>query len=290
MHDHKKRKTHKPSWLARILLCLPASCALLYPLYLARQLYLDRQEYFSPSLPAAFDGLTMTYVSDIHYGLLFDAERVKNLVDQVNALHSDIILLGGDYGETSQGALDFFALQPRFSAPIGVFATVGNHDRTKPDHLLRDIEHAMTTLGITPLVNDAWILEKDGRKLAVCSVDDLYNGFPNIAAVSHMVQNADFTIFMPHTPDILPECEALGPSFFDLALCGHTHGGQISLFNHAIKSSSLYGSRYNSGWYKENGADIFVSTGVGTSWLPVRLGSKPQIHQFTLRSGECVKP
>ena len=285
MHDHKKKKTHKPSWLAKVMLCLPASCALLYPLYLARQLYTDHQEYHSPALPAVFDGLTITYVSDIHYGLLFDSERVDNLVHRVNELHSDIILLGGDYGEDAQGALDFFALQPRFEAPLGVFATVGNHDRTAPDHLLNDIENAMVNLGITPLVNDAWLLKREGKSLAICSVDDFYNGFPNLPAIRHLVQDADFVLFMPHTPDILPDCVNNGKTFYHLAMCGHTHGGQICLFNHALKSSSLYGSRYNSGWYKENGADIFISTGVGTSWMPIRLGSRPQIHQFTFRSG-----
>lgn len=284
MRTKHKKRTSKPSWLARLMVCLPASCALLYPLYLAQQLYTDEQTYFSPALPAAFDQLTVTFVSDIHYGLMLGRDRVEKLVDRVNALGSDIVLLGGDYGEDSQGALDFFALKPQFKAPLGVYATVGNHDRTAPDSNLTLICRAMEALSITPLINDAKILERDGSTLAICSVDDYYNGFPNLSGVKYLVRDADFVLFMPHTPDILPECEKLGPSFFDLCLCGHTHGGQVSLFNRAILSSSLYGSRYNSGWYKENGADIFVSTGVGTSSLPVRLGAKPQIHKFTLRA------
>ncbi|MBR6526208.1 MAG: metallophosphoesterase [Clostridia bacterium] len=283
---HKKRRTHTPSKLAKWMALLPASCALLYPLYLAAQLYTDVQHYTSSSLPAAFDGLTVTFVSDIHFGSLFSKERVEHLVQQVNALKSDIILLGGDYGETSQGALDFFALNPRFEASIGVFATVGNHDRTMPDSNLSRITQAMAENGVTPLVNDAWVLERENTSLAICSVDDFYNGFPDLERVSKLVADADFVLFMPHTPDILPECEKMGESFYHLALCGHTHGGQVALFNRPILSSSTYGARYNSGWYKENGADIFVSTGVGTSAFPVRLGTKPQIHQFFFKSSK----
>lgn len=283
MHKEKKRKTHKPSWLGRLMMCLPASCALIYPYYLAQQLYVDRQDYVSPHLPAAFDGLTVTFVSDIHYGALFSEARVRGLVAKVNALGSDVILLGGDYAEDSQGALDFFALQPAFKAPMGVYATVGNHDRTQPDQRLQAIEHAMRENGITPLVNTTHIFDRSGDTLAVCSVDDFYNGFPDLNALKHQTAHADFVIFMPHTPDILPECEKLGPAFYHLALCGHTHGGQVSIFNRPILSSSRYGARFNAGWYNENGADIFVSTGVGTSALPVRLGSKPMIHQFTFR-------
>lgn len=282
MSNHHRKRTHKPSLLAKLLAMLPVGCALFYPVYLAAQLYTDTQTYVSPSLPAAFDGLKITFLSDIHYGQLFSRERVEKLVKRVNALGSDLILLGGDYGEDSQGALDFWNLQPGFSAPLGVFATVGNHDRTIPDHMLYQIEDAMRSQGVIPLVNDVWTLNKGDASLAIGSVDDFYNGFPDLAAVAHKSKDADFVIFMPHTPDILPEWTA--PAFYDLALCGHTHGGQVAIRNHAIFSSSIYGSRYLNGWYKENGADIFVSSGVGTSALPVRLGTKAQIHQFTLFS------
>ena len=75
-----------------------------------------------------------------------------------------------------------------------------------------------------------------------------------------------------------------GGPFFQLALCGHTHGGQVVLFNRALKSPSDYGEKYRTGWKKENGVDIMISNGVGTSFLPVRLGARPQIHLITLKA------
>ena len=81
---------------------------------------------------------------------------------------------------------------------------------------------------------------------------------------------------------ILPQTLADGP-FYQLALCGHTHGGQVALLGHSLHSSSDLGDRYRSGWYREAGAEIMVSNGVGTPVLPVRLGAPPQYHLITLR-------
>ncbi|HUM61301.1 MAG TPA: metallophosphoesterase, partial [Clostridia bacterium] len=67
-------------------------------------------------------------------------------------------------------------------------------------------------------------------------------------------------------------------------ICGHTHGGQIVFFGRSLHSSSEYGDRYRSGWYREQGADILVSEGVGTSILPMRVGTRSQIHRLILRN------
>ena len=76
------------------------------------------EEYLSPRWPEDMDGLRMAYLSDIHYGSLFEEKRVRALAEKVNAWRPDVILLGGDYGEDSQGALDFWALKPGFQAKI----------------------------------------------------------------------------------------------------------------------------------------------------------------------------
>ena len=121
--------------------------------------------------------------------------------------------------------------------------------------------------------------------MAVAGVDDFYNGYPDLEKTAAACREADFSIFLSHSPDILPETYALpGGPFYQLALCGHTHGGQVRLFGHALKSSSDYGDRFLSGWYRENEVDILVSNGVGTSMLPVRFEARPQIHLITLKN------
>lgn len=283
----QKNRAKKVGSLGRMLARVPSSCALLYPFYLAAQLDIVRQDYAHPGWPEAFQGMTVAFVSDIHYGSLFREDRVRALVRKVNGLRPDVILLGGDYGENSRGALDFFALRPGFEASLGVAATVGNHDRTLPESHLAELVRAMRENLVTPLVNDVMLLEKEGKKLALASVDDYFHGHPDLEKTARLCEEADFTIFFPHNPDILPETYRLpGGPFYQLALCGHTHGGQVALFGHSLKSSSDYGDRYRSGWYRENGVDILVSNGVGTSSLPVRWGARPQIHLLTMKKAE----
>ena len=282
---HRKRAKRVP-WLGRLLAQLPNDWPVLYPLYLAAQLDTAEEEYRNPRWPAVLNGLRLAYLSDIHFGALFGEKRVRALAERVNALSPDVILLGGDYGEDSQGAVDFFRLKPGFRARYGVAAALGNHDRTLPDGNLPRILDAMRADGVTPLCNDVWMLEKGGKRVAFAGADDYYNGEPDLSKLSELTREADFTVFFPHEPDILPQVYALadGP-FYQLALCGHTHGGQVTVLGHSLHSSSDLKDRYRSGWYHEQGTDILVSNGVGTSVLPVRLGTRPQIHLLTMRSG-----
>lgn len=281
------KRARRTRWLGRTMALLPASCALFYPVYLAAQLELKEEEYAHAALPEAFDGLRLAFVTDIHYGALLKEDRVRALAEKVNAWQPDVILLGGDYGEDSQGALDFWALRPDFRAGICVAAVMGNHDRMLPESNLQKLIAAMRENGAIPLVNDVYWIKKDGKALALAGPDDFFNGFPDLERLRALTEKADFTVLLCHNPDLLPEAYALpsGP-FFHLALCGHTHGGQVRLFGHAPHSSSIYGDRYLSGWYRENGVDILVSNGVGTSELPVRLGARPQIHLITLKTGK----
>ena len=280
----KKFRASKVGFFGKLLAKLPSDCVLLYPLYLAARLDTVEETYVSPLVPEAFDGWKIAYVSDIHYGALFGEDRVRALAERVNAWQADVILLGGDYGEDARGAVEFWNLRPGFRAKACVAATVGNHDRTEPDGSLRDILAAMEADGVTPVVNGAARLEKDGAVMALASADDFFNGEPDLEKTKNACVGADYTIFFPHNPDILPETYAMpGGPFYQWALCGHTHGGQVSVLGHALKSSSIYGDRYLSGWYRENGVDILVSNGVGTSFLPVRLGARPQVHLITLK-------
>jgi predicted MPP superfamily phosphohydrolase len=111
----------------------------------------------------SFSGLKIVYLSDIHYGAFLKENRVRSLVERVNALQPDLIILGGDYGETSQGAVDFFALRPGFKAQYAVLGVMGNHDRTLPESNLEKLQQAMRENGVIPLVNDVWMLEKEGK-------------------------------------------------------------------------------------------------------------------------------
>lgn len=284
MSSRKGKPVHHPSRLGKWLSLLPTGCILLYPLFLAAQLDLCTHEYHHAALPPAFQGLRIAYISDIHYGSYFSEDRLQKLVERVNALEADVILLGGDYAEDSESALAFWKKKPAFRAKTAVLGVLGNHDRTPPEENFALIQNAMKAAGVIPLVNDVYLLEKEGQTLAIAGVDDYYNGFPDVKKAAELSKAAPFTIFLSHSPDIFPEVyETFDTPFYQLALCGHTHGGQVAFFGWAPKPSSDLGNRYRSGWFHEKGTDILVSNGVGTSLLPVRLGARPQFHLITLQ-------
>lgn len=283
VNQEKKKKPHGIPWLGRMLAKIPP-WPIFYPLYEASKLNLVEELYWSPDIPAGFDGFRIVYLSDIHYGPLFPEERVRDLAQRVNRLHADVVVLGGDYSVNSNLAVAFFQLKPGFQAKTAVLGVMGNHDRMKPEENFEKLLSAMREDGVTPLVNDGVVLERKGSRMAFVSCDDYYCGEPDLRKTAALSKDAEFTVFLPHMPDILPETfKTRGKPFYQLALCGHTHGGQVALLGHAIKSSSIYGSKYLSGWYHENGVDFLVSNGVGTSGLPVRMGAKPQMHLITMK-------
>ncbi len=285
MNLKRKKRPHQISLFGRMLARLPSSCVLFYPIYLAAQLDTVEETYVSSQWPREFDGLKIAYASDIHYGTLLKEDRVRKLVERINALEADIVLLGGDYGQHSDGAVDFFRLKPGFKARIAVLGAYGNHDRTLPEYNVGRIAQAMQRDGVIPVLNDVYLIKRNGKQVAFASTDDFFNGTPDLKRVARLCQKADFTVFFPHNPDILPETQKKNRQlFYQLAICGHTHGGQVSVGGHAIKSSSIYRDRFLSGWKNECGADILISNGVGTSGLPVRFGARPQIHLLTMKT------
>ena len=170
-------------------------------------------------------------------------------------------------------------------------AVVGNHDRTEPESNFAVLVAAMKSYGALPLNNYVDRIKVGQSYVYIAGVDDYDNGFPDVRGVARQVTTDDFVIFVGHNPNLLLDAfratDRDGDNhWFDLALFGHTHGGQVTLFGHSVFSRNALeiGERYLSGWKEENRAHILVSNGVGTSVLPIRLFARPQIHLITLKS------
>lgn len=283
----------KRGCLSRLIRKLVRFCVVLlllcYPFIEPYLLRVEQKTLAFPELPQGFDGLRVAFLSDIHYGPFFSADRLDALVSRVNALRPDLVLLGGDYANDSDGAVVFFQMRPAFSARLGVYAVPGNHDRVMPESNRDLLEGAMSAAGIVPLFNRTVPLTlSNGETIYLSGIDDYGNGHPDAAQAAHSVRRDDFLIFLTHNPDAIPsfqEIPALDGStdWADLILCGHTHGGQVTLFGQkALFSVTSYGERYRTGWKEENGAQILISNGVGTSVVPMRFFAPPQIHLLTL--------
>ena len=266
----------------RLLGSVPKNVKLLYPFYLAGRLNTVRTAHQSPSVPPAFDGFRIAYASDIHFGPLFHEHEALALAERLRELDADLTILGGDFGNEPDNALKFIQLLPPFPEGRLAVAVLGNHDYgPKWPGMEKRLEEEMRRKNIRLLFNQALPVTRDGGVMAVCGPEDFRVGKPDLKAMMKGAEGADYVLFIPHNPDLIPEAHQAGFRFH-LAICGHTHGGQIVFFGRSLHSSSEYGDRYRSGWYREQGADILVSEGVGTSILPMRIGTRSMVHEVTL--------
>ncbi len=232
----------------------------------------------SNQIPADFDGKKIVFLSDIHMGSwpFFDQKRADNLVNQVNALHPDMILLGGDYVSDDPPYISpCFTELSKLKAPLGVYGVLGNNDPKN-----ESIE-AMKNANITYIGNDGVWIEKQGQKIRVGGVGDMITDTQNQDAAIGNASKNDFVMMVSHNPDFFP---LLDKSKVDVMLSGHTHGGQITFFGlWAPIIHSKYGNKYRTGVMESNNTTLIVGNGIGTIAVPMRFFAHPQIIVLELK-------
>lgn len=229
----------------------------------------------SSQIPANFDGKKIVFLSDIHAGPLFSQERVDNLVNQVNALHPDLVLLGGDYvsGEDEYINTTVESLS-KLQAPYGVYAVLGNSDPQYYSWIA--LENSKTIIDIGNMGD--WIGNNDG-KIRICGLGAENDRQDQEDALGDATAS-DFVILLKHEPDYFPEVDK---STVDLVLSGHTHGGQVTFFGLYAPYLPPNGQEYITGTYKEGNSTLIVSNGIGTVNLPMRFFARPQIIVVNLK-------
>lgn len=284
----RHRQRRKGGCLIRALTFLLLIGLLAYPFLEPFMLETETVSLTSDHLPRDVGQLRVAYLSDIHAGPFFSQGRVEKLISAVNRLNADIVLLGGDYANDCDGAIEFFKNMPRVNSRYGVYAVMGNHDRTIPEGNLFTLKSAMISAGVTPLVNDVASVRIGASNIYLAGIDDVDNGWPKLNDVAAQVRQEDYVIFLSHSPAVIPEAHKAKDMngrnmWFDLGLFGHTHGGQIALVGNLLNITKVE-PRYEEGWLTENRTNLLISRGVGTSILPIRVLNKPQIHLINIKS------
>jgi predicted MPP superfamily phosphohydrolase len=237
-----------------------------------------------PHWPEAQRDLRVALLSDLHIGSAFwNLARLQSLVDATNREQPELVLLAGDYlinGAQSADWVDPESIAKvlgGFHARLGIVAVLGNHDWWDDGERVR---RALTSQGIVVLENEAWPLERRGGRFFIVGLaDELTRHIDLDAALRAVPPGAPFLV-LAHEPDIFPEVDARA----SLTLAGHTHGGQVRLpIVGRLIVPSRYGQRYAAGHVVEAGRHLFVTTGVGTSILPVRFGVPPEVVILELR-------
>jgi predicted MPP superfamily phosphohydrolase len=241
-------------------------------LYERHRLGLVRETISVAGLHPAHAGLRIGFITDLHRSENVSHELVDAAVRLVMAEQPDLIVLGGDYvtwGDRRYVAPSADALAP-LTAPHGVFAVLGNHDDD------RDMPAALTAKGFTVLRDARTRVTIKEETLDIAGIRFWTN---KIADITRVLRGASANIILlAHTPKRLAEAAALS---VPLMLSGHTHGGQIVL--PGIGAFAAREFPVVAGSARRENTAVFVSRGVGTVYLPVRLNCPPEVALLTLQ-------
>jgi len=241
-------------------------------LYERHRLELTRETLHVSGLPPALAGLRIGFLTDFHRSETVSHEMVDRAVRMLMAEAPDLIVLGGDY--VTWGDRRFVkpvaeALAP-LAAPNGVFAILGNHDDD------RDMPAALIAKGFVVLRDARTRLIVRGETLDLAGIRYWTRRASDIA---HVLRGASPTVFLlAHTPMRLAEAAALT---VPLVLSGHTHGGQIVL--PGVGAIAAREFPVIAGVGHRESTTIFVSRGVGTVYIPVRLNCPPEVAILNLQ-------
>ncbi len=230
------------------------------------------------SWPSSCNGKSIAIIADLHVGSPYKGvESLYDLVNKVNLKKPDLILLPGDF--VIQGVVGGSFVEPRkvasvlagLQAPMGVFAVLGNHDWWLDAQRVKD---ALIQNNITVLEDASQKISLGECHLRLVGISDFWEGSHDIEQAIFAVGEDEHILAFTHNPDIFPEL----PKQFTLTVAGHTHGGQVyfPLIGRLIVPSA-YGERYAIGHIEEQGKHLYVSSGVGTSILPVRFLVPPEV-------------
>ena len=240
-------------------------------LYERHHLELTRANMPVSGLPDALRGLRIGVLTDIHRSQAVPHELVAAAVRMLMAEKPDIILLGGDYvsfGDRRYVQRAAEALAP-LSAPHGVLAVMGNHDDD------RDMPAALAAKGFTVLRDARTRMIVRGEAIEFAGVRFWTY---KIVDIAHLLRGAlPLTFLLAHSPKRLLEAQQLA---IPAVISGHTHGGQIVL--PGIGAIAAREFPVVAGLAQRQGTSIFVSRGVGTVYVPVRINCPPEVAVLTL--------
>ena len=279
-----------PVWKKRIRVAAAAILVLLasiifWSLFIEPNRLVVHQETIQiDNWPTELSGLRIAVISDIHTGGPFiNDQKLKDIVDRTNALNPDLIVLLGDY--MSGNSWHSHRVEPEVTAAalkdlratLGVYAVLGNHDWWYNGEKVR---HAFEQVGIPVLDNEVAEIKWHDKSFWLAGLADLWTRPQHISETVAKARPGSTIIALTHNPDTFPQV----PQIVPILIAGHTHGGQVNipLIGTPIVPSS-FGPKYTSGHIFENGHHMFVTTGIGTSILPVRFRVPPEIVILTIK-------
>jgi len=250
-----------------------------------------------PDLPAAFDGFTITQLSDIHSGSFDNTAAMQRGIDLAKAQKSDLFVFTGDLVNNAAWEIEpYIGNFSQLRAPYGQFSILGNHDYgdyikwdsdAEKDANLDKLKEHHATLGYRLLLDENVMLEKDGQKISLIGVQNWGRGFIQIGDLDKALRGVDkdaFKILLSHDPTHWEEKIRFNPTTIHLTLSGHTHGAQLGVETDTFRWSPVkYRYLDWAGLANEKDRYLYVNRGFGFLAFSGRLGIWPEITVITLK-------
>ncbi|SIO52190.1 metallophosphoesterase [Chitinophaga niabensis] len=274
---------------------------ILFGLTRGRHFYkLKRETLYFPDLPEAFDGFTITQISDVHSGSLSDVKGVQKGLDMADAQNSDLLLFTGDLVNNMASEMTpWIPLFSKLKAPYGKYSVLGNHDygdymrwenATAKDANLNHLKEIHAEIGFKLLLNESVTISKQGQSIALIGVENWGKGgfqkYGDLKRATTDVPDNAFKILMSHDPSHWDEVTVDHDQHVHLTLAGHTHGMQFGIELFGFKWSPVkYVYKQWAGLYQQDGKYLYVNRGFGFHGLKGRVGIWPEITVLTLKRG-----
>ena len=229
----------------------------------------------------ALNGLTkpmrVGFASDLHFGPTTSRKALRQSAELLHQQRADLLVLGGDFA--------FLEARPRYLAELDDWlrsfavpnrvAVLGNHDRYTDHEALIDV---LSGAGVRVLVNQA-VAVRGFEGVMVGGLDCTFTGAPDAAAVASEARDATALIGVSHSPDGHAQLADIGAQ---LVLSGHAHGGQVRAPGMRFWTPLFEPREQPWGLHRERDSWLFISRGVGTSEIPFRFRSPPDVAMLDL--------
>lgn len=245
------------------------------------------------NLPPELKGTTITLISDIHAGQYMNEKDMREYADVLNELNSDIICIPGDFVNYQRDDVHSVAAAFRnLKAKHGIYGTLGNHDFFQDGNYVADVMNSDSPVKM--MRNSHVRINIKGKDLFMIGIDDTISSGAKMETVLGFYNDMESYLYKKEetftdSPKILLCHKPYGFDYLatknlDLVLSGHTHGGQVVPFKMGNINISFAAtiSKYIEGHYKIGKANMYVSRGIGSVALPIRINCPPEVTQITL--------
>ena len=229
-----------------------------------------------PGLPAAFEGLRICQLTDIHHGPYLALKHVHEAVSLALQQKPDIFVITGDLSHKhSRYVLPAWDAMSPLQAPLGVWGVMGNHDWW---HGIGPSRRGAEKAGVDIIDNRAVSLVRGGERLWLAGVGDMWEDEQDLSGALNRVPLDEPAVLLTHNPDY---AEEMDDARVKLMLAGHSHGGQICppLMGPLKVPNKM---KYAMGLVRTTVSQIYISRGIGMSILPFRFNCRPEMPVFEL--------